>query len=186
MTAQAKKTPAPKADPETKVNINKSESKPAANEPFHALMTPFEELENAFERAYGRLFPRGWLRPSRWEFPRWGEFPMPFEGKHPRVDVIDHDDKVVVKAELPGVEKKDLDVTMSDNTVTIKGSVSHEKEETKGDYYRREMSSGSFSRTVVLPSEVDGARADANYKDGVLELTLPKIAKAKRRKVDVK
>ena len=111
---------------------------------------------------------------------------MPFEGKNPRVDVIDHDNSVVVKAELPGVEKKDLDVTMSDNTVTIKGEVSHEREVTKGDYYRREMSSGLFSRTITLPAEVDGAKAEATYKDGVLELTLPKVAKSKRRKVAVK
>ena len=186
MVAQAKKTPAHTADPETKVNVKKAENKPAANEPFHALMTPFEELENAFQRAYGHFFPQGWLRPSRWDFPRWSDLPMPFEGKHPKVDVIDHDDKVIVKAELPGVEKKDLDVTMSDNTVTIKGSASHEKEETKGDYYRREMSSGTFSRTVTLPAEVDVDKANATYKDGVLELTLPKLAKAKRHKVTVK
>ena len=186
MIAQAKKSPAKPADPETKVNVKKAETKTAANEPFHALMTPFEELENAFERAYGRFFPHGWLRPSRWDLPRWSDLPIPFEGKHPKVDVIDHDDKVIVKAELPGVEKKDLDVTMSDNTVTVKGSVSHEKEETKGDYYRREMSSGTFSRTVALPAEVDADKADATYKDGVLELTLPKLAKAKRHKVNVK
>lgn len=186
MTATAKKAPATKADSETKVNVKKAESEAgAANEPYHA-MSPFEELENAFERAYSRFFPHNWLRQARWELPRWGDLPVPFEGKHPRVDVIDHDDKVVVKAELPGVEKKDLDVTMSDNTVTIKGSASHEKEEKKGDYYRKEMSSGSFARTVVLPAEVDGGKADATYKDGVLELTLPKLAKSKRRKVTVK
>ena len=186
MVAQAKKSDVKTTDTETNVNVKKAEPKPAANEPFHALMTPFEELENAFQRAYGHFFPEGWLRPSRWEFPRWSDLPVPFEGKHPRVDVIDHDDKLVVKAELPGVEKKDLDVTMSDNTVTIKGSVSHEKEETKGDYYRREMSSGTFSRTVALPAEVDADKAVANYKDGVLELTLPKVTKSKRRKVTVK
>ena len=186
MIAQAKKSDVKPADAETKVDVKKTAPKPAANEPFHALMTPFEDLENVFERAYGRFFPQGWLRPSRWEFPRWSDLPMPFEGKHPRVDVIDHDDKVIVKAELPGVEKKDLDVTMSDNTVTIKGSVSHEKEEKKGDYYRKEMSSGTFSRTVALPAEVDADKANASYKDGVLELTLPKLAKSKRRKVTVK
>ena len=185
MIAQVKKMHAKKADPETKVNVKKAESTPA-NEPFHALMSPFEDLENVFERAYGRIFPHGWLRPSRWEFPRWGDLPMPFEGKHPRVDVIDHDDKVIVKAEMPGVEKKDLDITMTDNTVTIKGSVSQEKEEKKGDYYRKETSSGSFSRTVALPAEVDGSKADATYKDGVLELTLPKVTASKRRKVTVK
>ena len=169
---------------DTKVNV-KSEAKPAAASPSHA-MSPFEEIENAFDRFYGRFFPRGWMQPSRWEFPHWSDFPMPFEGKNPRVDVIDHDNSVVVKAELPGVEKKDLDVTMSDNTVTIKGEVSHEREVTKGDYYRREMSSGLFSRTITLPAEVDGAKAEATYKDGVLELTLPKVAKSKRRKVAVK
>ena len=74
---------------------------------------------------------------------------------------------------------------MSDNTVTIKGSVKHEEKEEKGDYYRREISEGSYARTVMLPAEVDGSKAKAKFNDGLLELTLPKLEKSKRRSIAV-
>ena len=144
-------------------------------------MSPFEEMERLFEG----YFPRGWMRPFHWERPSWGELGAPFEGKTPRVDIVDRDNELVVKAELPGVDKKDLDISMTDNTVTIKGSTSHEEKEEKGDYYRSEMSRGSYSRTLALPSDVEADKAKAKFKDGVLELTLPKLKKAKRRSVKV-
>jgi HSP20 family protein len=103
--------------------------------------------------------------------------------KVPKVDVVDRENEIVVKAEVPGVEKKDLDISVSDNSVTIKGSTRREEKEEKGDYDRREISVGSFSRTVALPAEVDGNKAKANFKDGVLELTIPKAEKAKRHSV---
>jgi len=144
-------------------------------------LSPFEEMERLFEG----YFPRGWSRPFHWERPSWGELAAPFEGKMPRVDIVDHDDELVVKAELPGVDKKDLDISMTENTVTIKGSTSREEKEEKGDYYRSEMSRGSYSRTLALPSDVEADKAKAKFKDGVLELTLPKLKKAKRRSVKV-
>jgi len=102
------------------------------------------------------------------------------------VDVIDRDDEVVVKAELPGVEKKDLDVSVTETSVTIKGTTSHEEKEEKGDYYRCEISRGAYARTVALPSYVDADKAKASFKDGVLELTLPKVEKSKRRSIEIK
>jgi len=144
-------------------------------------LSPFEEMERMFEG----YFPRGWMHPFRWERPSWGELAAPFEGKMPRVDIVDRDNELVVKAELPGVDKKDLDISMTENTVTIKGSTSHEEKEEKGDYYRSEMSRGSYSRTLALPSDVEADKAKAKFKDGVLELTLPKLKKAKRRSVKV-
>ena len=103
----------------------------------------------------------------------------------PRVDIVERDDELVVKAELPGVDKKDLDVSVTENAVTIKGSTSHEEKEEKGDYYRCEISSGAYSRTLALPSDVEADKAKANFKDGVLELTLPKLKKAKRHTIKV-
>lgn len=146
-------------------------------------LSPLQEMERMMERMFEGFTP-GWLS-SRWERPVWRELAAPFEGKMPTVDVVDREDEVVVRAELPGVEKKDLDVTMSDNTVTIKGSVKHEEKEEKGDYYRREISEGSYARTVMLPAEVDGSKAKAKFKDGMLELTLPKLEKSKRRSIAV-
>jgi len=144
-------------------------------------VSPFEEMERLFEG----YFPRGWMRPFHWERPSWGELAVPFEGKMPRVDIVERDDELVVKAELPGVDKKDLDISVTENAVTIKGSTSHEEKEEKGDYYRCEMSRGAYSRTVTLPSEVDADKAKAKFKDGVLELTLPKLKKAKRHTIKV-
>ena len=149
-------------------------------EPKRAL-SPFEEMDRLFED----YFSRGWMRPFRWEWPSLGEMAKPFEGKMPKVDVIERDDEVVVKAELPGVEKKDLDVSVTENSVTIKGTTSHEAKEEKGDYYRCEISRGAYARTVALPSYVDADKAKASFKDGVLELKLPKVEKSKRRTVEV-
>jgi HSP20 family protein len=150
-------------------------------EPKRAL-SPFEEMDRLFED----YFSRGWMRPFRWEWPSLGEMAKPFEGKMPKVDVIERDDEVVVKAELPGIDKKDLDVSVTENSVTIKGSTSHEEKEEKGDYYRCEISRGAYARTVALPSYVDADKAKASFKDGVLELKLPKVEKSKRRSIEIK
>ena len=151
-----------------------------------SLMSPFGEIEQAFERAFENFFPKNWMSPMRWELPYWGDVAMPFEGKQPRVDVIDHDNNIVVKAELPGMEKENIDISMTANTVTIKKAVdTHKKEETKGEYYRCEISRGAFSRTVLLPCDVDGSKAAANFKNGILELTIPKVEKAKRRRITI-
>ena len=158
---------------ETKQALKKQE--PAATP------SPFEEMEQFFDN----YFSRGWMHPFRWTRPSWGDLPMPFEGKMPRVDVVDRDDEIIVKAEVPGVDKKDLDITVTENTVSIKGSTSHEEKEEKGDYYHCEISSGSFSRVVPLPSDVDAENAKSKFKDGVLELTLPKVKKTKRCTVKV-
>ena len=101
------------------------------------------------------------------------------------VDVSETENEFVVRAELPGVDKKDLEVTLSEDALTIKGSTKAEKEEEKGDYYRREVSSGSFSRTIRLPTAVDGDKVTSSFKDGILELTLPKVTKAKRHTIKV-
>ena len=143
-------------------------------------LSPFEEMEQMFDQ----YLRGGWLRPWRVDWPTFREPALP-EIRFPKIDVVDREDEVVVKAEVPGVEKKDLDISVSDDSVTIKGTTSHEEKEESGDYYRSEISRGSFSRTVALPASVDGSKARADFKDGMLELTLPKIAKSKRHSIKV-
>lgn len=143
--------------------------------------SPIDEMERWFEG----FFPRGWMRPVRTGWPSLGELAAPFEGRMPKVDVIDRDEEVIVRAEVPGVQKDDLDVSVSDNTVTIKGETKREEKEEKGDYYRSEISRGAFTRTVMLPSTVDTDKAKAQFKDGVLELTMPKVEKTRRRSVKI-
>ena len=143
-------------------------------------LSPFEEMDRWFENA----FPRGWLQPFRREWPSWGELTAP-EARMPKIDVLDRDDDLLVRAEIPGVDKGDLDVSVSDTAVTIKGESKREEKEEKGDYYRCEISRGAFSRTVTLPEYIDSENVTAKFKDGLLELTLPKIEKAKRRSIKI-
>ena len=163
--------------------VEKKSDVPIRKTPASRALGPIDELE----RMYERMFPRGWLRPHHWDwdFPGFRDFAEGFETKVPKVDVIDRDEEVLVRAEIPGVEKKDLDVSLSDNTVTIKGSTSHEEKQEKGDYFRSEISTGSFSRTLTLPADVDGAKAKATFKNGVLELLLPKLADSRRRTITI-
>jgi HSP20 family protein len=144
-------------------------------------MSPWEEMERWLERT-GR---HGWMRPGLWEWPPHLESLAAFRNGAPKVDVIDRDAEVVVRAELPGVAKEDLDVTVTGNSVTLKAHTSHEEQEEKGEYYRREMSYGEYQRTVALPHAVDGEKARATFDAGVLELTLPKVEKTSRKKVTV-
>ncbi len=136
----------------------------------------FEDIDRLFDD----YFTRGWLDPFRFKWPSYHEQAETFEGKTPHVDLVERDDDIVIKAELPGVEKKDLDISVTSNTVTIKGAISHEEKEEKGNYYRCEISRGSYSRTLALPREVVEAKAKATLKDGMLELILPKAEQAKK------
>lgn len=141
------------------------------------MLTPFEDME----RAFGDFFGRGWLRPFRWERPLLADIAL----AAPKVDVIDRDEDVLVRAEVPGVKKDDIEISISGGMLTIKGETKHEEKEEKGDYYRCEISRGGFARTLTLPAEVDDTKAKAAMKDGVLELTLPKVEKSKRRSIKI-
>jgi HSP20 family protein len=144
-------------------------------------LTPFEEMDRWWES----FMPHGWLRHFRSEWPFPGQWERPFETPMPKVDVIDHDEEVVVRAELPGVEKDAIDVSLSETSVTIKAETRREEKEEKGDYYRCEIARGAFARTVTLPDYVDAENARASFKDGILELSLPKVTKAKRRTLEI-
>ena len=88
----------------------KKESKQELQKPEPArALSPFEEMDRLFEN----YFSRGWLHPFRRARPSWDELPMPFEGKMPNVDVVDRDNEIIVKAEVPGVDKKDLDISVT-------------------------------------------------------------------------
>ena len=94
-------------------------------------------------------------------------------------------DKFVVKAELPGMKEEDIDVSVIGDTLTVKGEKKTESEVKEEDYYRCERSYGSFYRSVPLPSTVDASKIKADFEDGVLEVTLPKTAEVKPKKIAV-
>ncbi|MFQ3573315.1 MAG: Hsp20/alpha crystallin family protein [Thermodesulfovibrionales bacterium] len=105
-------------------------------------------------------------------------FGQSFEGFTPRIDVLDSEKEIKVTAELPGMDEKDIDVSLSKNTLTIKGEKKVEKEDKGKDYYRMERSYGSFCRTIALPVDVNLDKAEAKFSKGILTITLPKTETA--------
>ena len=103
----------------------------------------------------------------------------------PAAEVAESDGDVIVKLEVPGVEKDQLHVSVTEDEVTVRGETRKETEEKKKNYYRQEIRYGAFQRTMALPADVDPAKASAELKDGILKVTLPKAAQAKARRVDV-
>ena len=165
-----------------KIEVKSEEKGETAKPPRTA--RSFSDVESWFQEMFPRM-----MRPGSWEWPDWpsfGQIPRPFEGKTPRVDVIDPDGEILVKAEFPGVSKDNLEITATGNTVTLKGTSRYEHKEEKGDYHRSEISHGVFARTVTLPAEVDSDKAEAKFKDGLLELTLPKRPDRQGHKIQVK
>jgi HSP20 family protein len=144
-------------------------------------LIPFDEMDRFLEG----FIPRGWMRRMRRGWPSWADLEVPFEGHTPRVDVIERDEEIVVNAELPGVKKDDLEVSLAGDRLTIRATTKQEAEETKGEYHKREISRGEFTRSVRLPAPVDVERAQAKFADGMLELTLPKAVPAKRHPIKV-
>jgi HSP20 family protein len=116
----------------------------------------------------------------------------PFESRmgafSPKVDVTEDDKEIKISAELPGMDEKDIDVSLQNDMLTIKGEKKEEKEDKGKDYYRMERSYGSFSRTIPLPVDVETDKVEAKFKKGVLSITLPKTAKAvaETKKIAVK
>ncbi len=139
---------------------------------------------SALERQLDRLFedvrfpwPRSWPRlgwPSDW-------------GVHaPAIDVFDKDDEVVVKAEVPGMNRDDIEVHLSESTLTIKGEKKKEEEIKEQDYYQCERTFGAFVRTVQLPADIKSDLAKATFKDGLLEIRIPKAEPEQRKTIKVK
>ncbi len=159
-------------------------------------MTPLatlrEEVDNLFERfsedwpSLPRLWGGGnWSYPIA-EFERG--FKLPRFEITPRVDVSENDNAYDITMELPGMSDKDIELTLSDDSLTVKGEKKVEREEKKKNYHVSERSYGSFQRTFRVPSGVDQSKVDASYSKGVLNISLPKteVSKNSKRSIKVK
>lgn len=104
----------------------------------------------------------------------------------PLVDITEDEKEYVIKAELPDVKKEDIKLTVADNVMTISGERKYEKEEKGKKFHRVERAYGSFMRSFTLPDAADGSKVNAEYKDGVLNVRLPKSEKAKPKSIEVK
>ncbi len=118
-------------------------------------------------------------------FHGWFDLPALRQSFYPSIDVIEKVDKIIVKAETPGMDKKDLNISIEENTLSIKGEKKVEHEEKKEGYYHLERKYGSFHRLINLPATVDADKVKAAYKDGVLEITMTKQEKTHRKEKQI-
>jgi HSP20 family protein len=140
-------------------------------------ITPFRDFERMrrdMDRMWDSFFERGTLRGK--------------EGREwlPSLDVAETKNEIVVKAEVPGLDPKDIDISLSDGLLTIKGEKKQEREEKEENYHLVERSYGSFTRSIRLPNEVQSDKIKASYKNGVLKVVLPKSEEAKKKEVKIK
>ena len=138
---------------------------------------PFNEIMS-LRQAMDRLLEESVVRPGR--------LVAGGEGGGVDLDVIEQSDAVLVKASLPGVRPEDVDITVQNNVLTIRGETREERESGEGRYHRRERRFGSFVRQVLLPVEVDPNACDANFENGVLTITLPKSEQARPRRIAIR
>lgn len=158
--------------------------KPVATTTPQRALSPFEEMQREMDRVFESFFPRGWMHPMHMRWPNLANL-GPIEMKMPKVDIIERDEEILVRAEVPGMEKKNINVSVTEDSITISGHSEAETKEEKGNYHRSEISRGSFSRTLALPSAVNSEKAKASFKDGILEVTVPKTTKTKRHTISI-
>ncbi len=146
--------------------------------PFMDLARWERDIDRMMADFFGRKgrswWPQRWLRPDEEDITA------------PAIDLYEDKDDIVVKAELPGMEKDDVEVNLSDRLLTIKGVKKKEEEINEESYYRSERSYGSFLRTLELPKDVHPDKVKASFKSGVLEVRLPKTEEAKTREIKVR
>ncbi len=152
---------------------------------FGRAMRPFTHgMEGLFENHFPRRWMEGFFEPTALRRPIWSELEESFDVM-PKVDVIDKEDTLFVRVEMPGVKKEDLDITIAGDRLTIEAKREFEEEEKKEDFFHHEMAYGRLFRAVHLPVEVLGEKVKAELKDGILELYLPKIEITTPHKVKV-
>ena len=137
-------------------------------DPLRDVSTMREDMERLFDSMLGRY-------PREREQALWA----------PAVDVEETNDAMIVRAELPGMKREEIKVRVAEDTVTISGERKYEAEQKDRTFHRVERAYGAFQRTIVLPVSVQGDKAAASYKSGVLELVLPKAERVKAREITV-
>ncbi|GAB5604976.1 Hsp20/alpha crystallin family protein [Sideroxyarcus sp. TK5] len=139
---------------------------------------PFKELEEVSNRL-NRLFGRSGNTEES------GQNMLAVADWSPSVDISETDDAYLIRGEIPGVKKEDVRLTVQDGMLTIQGERKMEKEEKNKKYHRVECSYGNFVRSFRMPDDADEDKVKAEFKDGMLNVTLPKSAKAKRKSINI-
>jgi HSP20 family protein len=131
------------------------------------------------QNRFNHLFDDSFFRPGR------SDDDLSLGTWHPVVDMYDEDDRVVIKAELPGVDKKDIAVDLKDRVLTLSGERAYDNEGKEENYYRRERAYGKFQRVFSLPADVDSDKINADFKDGLLIIEVPKPEKQKPKNITI-
>jgi HSP20 family protein len=139
-------------------------------EPYRDLLATQKEFDRLFREAFTPGFSKGEISTRTWA---------------PPVDIFENENNIMLKAELPGVDPKDVEVRVEDNTLYLKGERKFERETKEENYHRVERSYGSFARSFSLPNSIDAEKVAAEYKDGLLTLTLPKREEAKPKTIRI-
>ena len=148
-------------------------------------LRPFtHSMEEFFENTFPRRWMEGFFEPYAWRRPFLTEFEEKYD-VFPKIDIIDKDETLVVRADVPGIKKEDLEITISGDRLVIEAKREYEEEEKKEEFFRHEMAYGRLYRSVLLPVEVLGDKVTAELKDGVLEVFLPKVEATTPFKVKV-
>ncbi len=168
---------------ETKLAVTQKPGEPTLT---GEIRRPFEALKNEIDRLFEEFGSDFWRRPFRplAAFERsWPKFTAA-----PAVDVAETDKSYEIAAELPGIDEKNIEVSLANGGIKIKGEKKEETEEKKKDYYVSERRYGSFERYFTLPEGVDANKIEASFKNGVLKVTLPKTSEAQKaaKKIEVK
>jgi HSP20 family protein len=175
--------------PRRRMEMSNATKRAMIEKPESAVLPTAFETMSRLEQDMERMFHEFWRRPfpflSLWDQERSWPGKM-VSLQMPAVDVYEESDEVVVKAELPGLSKEDIDVTLTDSTLTLKGERKKEEEVKEKNFYRSERSRGSFVRSIELPSEVKTDQTKASFKNGILEIRLPKTEEAKKKFTKVK
>ena len=140
--------------------------------------SPFREMLTLQDRM-NRLFNDTDFRPSLWNED------VAMTNWNPVVDIYDEDNKIVIKAELPGMDKKDISIDLKDRVLTLKGERSSENEVKEDKYYRRERTFGKFERSFTMPVGLDPEKIKADYKDGLLKIEVNKPEKEKPKQITI-
>jgi HSP20 family protein len=142
----------------------------------------FEYPLSSLQREMNRVFDNFFGGSMLWPF---GPREIELESFYPEVDVVETENEIRVKADVPGMDEKDIHVSLAQNTLTIKGEKKEETEDKGKNYHQVERHWGSFYRSISLPSTIDATKADATFKKGVLTVTLPKTAEAKKEEKEI-
>lgn len=132
----------------------------------------------------GRRFEDDFVRPIVRAV--WDRIPREMKGWTPSIEIFERNDNFEVKVELPDVKQEDIDLSLSDDTLTIKGERSPESGVKDEDYYHSEIVYGSFYRSIGLPSSIDTGNVEAVYEDGILRIILHRAPEAKAKKVNIR